>query len=143
MGNASYWGFAQGRPTCAPPAQPLEVRTNGDADPLKQYPPSPAGSGETGIWDLRYIDAPVLRWRDGNTDDTVDDTLYYLNDANMNVTAVVDGSDGDVVERYAYDPYGRVTVLNGEDGTDPDVDGTTVFEWGLGSTLRPHGRPRK
>ena len=49
MGNASSRGFAQGRPTCAPPAQPLEVRTNGDADPLKQYPPSPVGSGETGV----------------------------------------------------------------------------------------------
>ncbi len=107
MGNASSRGFAQGRPTCAPPAQPLEVRTNGDADPLKPYPPSPVGSGETGV------------------------------------TAAVDGTDGDGVERYAYDPYGRVTVLNGEDGTDPDVDGTAVCEWGLGRTLRPGGRPRK
>ncbi len=32
MGNASSRGFAQGRPTCAPPAQPLEVRTNGDGE---------------------------------------------------------------------------------------------------------------
>ncbi len=103
--------------------QTLEVRTNGVANPLKQY-----------VWDLRYIDAPVLRWRDEDTDDTVDDTLYYLNDANMNVTAVVDGTDGDVVERYAYDPYGRVTVLNGENGADADVNGTTVFEWDPDST---------
>ena len=83
MGNASSRGFAQGRPTCAPPAQTLEVRKGQDAVPLKQYPPSPDGYGGTGV------------------------------------TAVVDGSDGDVVERYAYDPYGRVTVLNGADGTDP------------------------
>ena len=47
----------------------------------------------------------------------------------MNVTAVVDTS-GAVVERYAYDPYGQVTILNGADGADPDVDGETVFEWG-------------
>jgi len=46
----------------------------------------------------------------------------------MNVTAVVDTS-GAVVERYAYDPYGQVTILNGADGADPDVDGETVFEW--------------
>ena len=107
MGNASSRGFAQGRPTCAPPAQTLEVRKGQDAVPLKQYPPSPDGYGGTGV------------------------------------TAVVDGSDGDVVERSAYDLYGPGTVLNDADGTDPDVDGTTVCEWGLGSALRPRGRPRK
>lgn len=32
--------------------------------------------------------------------------LYYLTDANMNVTALAD-PDGDVVERYAYGPYDR------------------------------------
>ncbi len=96
MGNASSRGFAQGRPTCAPPAQPLEVRTNGDGDPLKQYPPSPRGYGATGV------------------------------------TAVVDGTDGDVVERYAYDPYGRVTVLNGEnDGgvSDWSADADNASDW--------------
>ena len=49
MGNASSRGFAQGRPTCAPPAQPLEVRKGQDADPLKPYPPSPGGYGRTGV----------------------------------------------------------------------------------------------
>jgi len=33
------------------------------------------------------------------------------NDANMNVTALVNASSGNVVERYAYDPYGRCTFL--------------------------------
>ena len=89
MGNASSRGFAHGRPTCAPRARTLEVRATGVANPLKQYPPSPAGYGGT------------------------------------SVTAVVDGSGGDVVERYAYDPYGRVTVLDGED----DADGGGVSEW--------------
>ena len=42
----------------------------------------------------------------------------------MNVTALVDGSDGDVVERYMYSPYGEVTVLHGAD----DADGA-VTEW--------------
>jgi len=62
--------------------QVLEVRRNADTDPYKQY-----------VWDLRYIDAPVLRWHDANGDgdflDT-DETLYYTNDANMNVTALLD-----------------------------------------------------
>ena len=41
------------------------------------------------VWDARYIDAPVVRFHDSNTDGTLDDTLYYATDANMNVTARV------------------------------------------------------
>jgi RHS repeat-associated protein len=40
-----------------------------------------------------------------------DTAHYYLQDANYNVTAVVNSS-GAVVERYAYTPYGKPTVLN-------------------------------
>ncbi len=36
---------------------------------------------------------------------------YYLQDANFNVTAVVDNA-GTVKERYAYTPYGEVTILD-------------------------------
>ncbi|MGB2801765.1 MAG: RHS repeat-associated core domain-containing protein, partial [Phycisphaerae bacterium] len=98
--------------------QVIEVQEGGDADnPLKQF-----------VWDPRYVDSPIVRFHDGNTDGAIDDTLYYATDANFNVTSVVDTS-GAVVERYAYDPYGQVTILNGADGTDPDVDGETVFEW--------------
>jgi RHS repeat-associated protein len=66
------------------------------------------------IWDLRYIDAPVLRWRDAdeNSENGLEECLYYCNDANMNVTALVDGSTGAVVERYVYDAYGSVTFCN-------------------------------
>jgi RHS repeat-associated protein len=88
--------------------QLLETRTAADADPSEQY-----------IWDLRYVDAPVLRFQDTNTDGTVDNTLYYTNDANFNVTALVDES-GTVVERYSYSPYGERTVLDGDWGTDAD-----------------------
>ncbi|MGB6917060.1 MAG: RHS repeat-associated core domain-containing protein, partial [Phycisphaerae bacterium] len=102
--------------------QVIEVHEGGDADnPLKQF-----------VWDPRYVDSPIVRFHDGNTDgdylDAEDDVLYYTTDANFNVTAVVDTS-GAVVERYAYDPYGQGTILNGADGADPDVDGETVFEW--------------
>ena len=72
---------------------------------------------------MRHIDAPVVRFRDGNTDgdleDEGDDTLYYANDANMNVTALVD-SGGNVVERYAYDPYGQPAVLDADWSADAD-----------------------
>ena len=56
-----------------------------------------------------YIDAPAVRFQDSNTDGTLDNTLYYMNDANFNVTALIDES-GSVVERYSYDPYGSVTI---------------------------------
>jgi RHS repeat-associated protein len=93
------------------------------------------------VWDIRYIDAPVLRLRDtagpscgqpdGDLGDAGDEVLYYTNDANMNVTALVNTS-GEVVERYAYDAYGTPMVLNGEEGADPDTDSQAnpaVLEW--------------
>ena len=71
------------------------------------------------LWSVQYIDAPVVRWRDGNCDGDLDggtqegdNTLYYTNDANMNVTALVDASDGAVVERYSYDPYGQPSIFD-------------------------------
>jgi RHS repeat-associated protein len=81
--------------------QVLEVRKNGSANPVEQW-----------VWDQRYVDAPLLRWHDSDTDGTADDTLYACDDANMNVTALVDAS-GTVQERYAYDPYGKVSVFDG------------------------------
>jgi RHS repeat-associated protein len=71
------------------------------------------------VWDLRYIDAPVCRWRDAdeNSENGLEECLYYCNDANMNVTALVDATSGSpteglVVERYLYDAYGSVTFCN-------------------------------
>jgi RHS repeat-associated protein len=59
-------------------------------------------------------------WRggDGNEGNGVtglEERLYYTTDANQNVTALVD-TGGDVVERYVYDPYGQVTILDGTTG---------------------------
>jgi RHS repeat-associated protein len=91
--------------------QTLEERTNDNLD-----------SGDTvatavkvqWLWDIRYIDAPVLRWRDAdsNSENGLEETLYYCNDANMNVTALVNASSGTVVERYVYDPYGKATIYD-------------------------------
>jgi RHS repeat-associated protein len=41
----------------------------------------------------------------------LDERLWVVQDANFNVTAVVDDS-GEVVERYVYDPFGQATVLD-------------------------------
>jgi hypothetical protein len=57
-----------------------------------------------------YVDAMILRYRDSDNNGTLDERLYLLQDANFNVTAVVDTS-GTVVERSVYDPYGAVTYL--------------------------------
>jgi len=64
---------------------------------------------------VRYVDAPVLRDEDTDSDgdctDSDDEHLYYCQDANFNTTALVSAA-GTVVERYVYDPYGKVTIWN-------------------------------
>jgi RHS repeat-associated protein len=77
------------------------------------------------VWSARYMDAPVLRDKNTDSDDLCDDErLYFANDANMNVTALVE-SDGDVVERYVYDPYGKVTIY---DGTWANTRSTSSYD---------------
>jgi RHS repeat-associated protein len=65
------------------------------------------------VWSPVYVDALVLRDRDadGNNGNGLEERLWVQQDANWNVTALVNGS-GSVVERYAYDPYGTVVVLS-------------------------------
>ena len=55
------------------------------------------------VWSARYIDAPILR--DDSTNGATYPRLYYLNDANFNVTSLT-GTNGSVVERCVYDAYG-------------------------------------
>ncbi|MBX3401304.1 MAG: RHS repeat-associated core domain-containing protein [Gemmataceae bacterium] len=63
------------------------------------------------VWSPVYVDAMILRDRDTADDGTLDERLWVQQDANFNVTALVD-DNGDVVERYVYDPYGVATVLD-------------------------------
>ena len=69
------------------------------------------------VWSARYVDSPIESDRTVSTYSTgsgwrpTTDRLYYLTDANNNVTAVTDAS-GVVQERYSYDAYGHVTVYN-------------------------------
>ncbi len=45
------------------------------------------------VWSARYLDAPILRDKNTDTDDLCnDERLYYANDANMNVTEAVQGN---------------------------------------------------
>jgi RHS repeat-associated protein len=77
--------------------QVLEERVGGQAQ--VQY-----------VWSPVYVDALVLRDRDADSNGSLEERLWVQQDANFNVTALVDGS-GNVVERYVYDPYGSVTIL--------------------------------
>jgi len=112
--------------TAVPSSTAIDNISPETLQPEYQYPPSWRGHyGVAGVWSVRYIDAAVLRDENTDADDLCDDErLYYLNDANMNVTCLVDAS-GDAVERYVYDPYGRVTFLDGSGNLQEngDVDG--------------------
>ncbi len=67
------------------------------------------------VWSPLYVDGLVLRDR-STGGGTLNERLWVQQDANWNVTALVNGS-GSVVERYVYDPYGVTTVLNASWGT--------------------------
>lgn len=62
------------------------------------------------VWGLRYIDDLILRDRDSSGSDSLTERLYAVQDANWNVTAIVD-TVGDVHERYRYVPYGIPSFL--------------------------------
>jgi len=74
------------------------------------------------VWGPEYVNELVLRDQSSQHNGVLDQRLYVQQDANWNVTALVDTS-GNVLERYAYDPYGAVTVLN----ADFSVRGTSSY----------------
>ena len=68
-------------------------------------------------WDITYIDAPLVRFRDTDGDglfNATGETVYFTWDANHNITALVDAAASGVVERYVYAPYGGVTVCTAD-----------------------------
>ncbi len=68
------------------------------------------------VWGYGYIDEIISRSEDGNNDgdtqDAADESVYYVQDDNWNVTTLIDEA-GSVVERYLYDPYGLATIFSG------------------------------
>jgi RHS repeat-associated protein len=81
-----------------------------------------------------------VRYWDGNSDgdylDTNEGAQFYCQDANYNVTAVVNSS-GTVLERYSYSPYGEVTFLN------PDFSlASSQYSSAIGNTHLYTGRER-
>jgi RHS repeat-associated protein len=85
--------------------QVLEERYNGGTSADIQY-----------VWSPAYVDALILRDRSTAHNGILDERLWVQQDANWNVTALINGS-GTVVERYVYDPFGRVSFLTASWGT--------------------------
>lgn len=76
------------------------------------------------VWSPVYVDAMILRDRDTDANGSLDERLWVMQDANWNVTGLVNGS-GTVVERYAYDSFGSRTVLNGSWASI----GSSAYNW--------------
>ncbi len=62
------------------------------------------------VWSPVYVDAMILKDRDFDGDGLTDERTYVLQDANWNVTALLD-TQGDVMERFTYDAYGKRSEL--------------------------------
>ncbi len=89
---------------------------------------------EQHVWDLRYIDAPVLRWRDTAAAGVLDEKQFYVQDASFNVTAMLSPA-GTVVERFRYDPYGKRSIFAANGTT---VRATSSYVVNYGFTGRYH-----
>jgi RHS repeat-associated protein len=80
------------------------------------------------VWSPTGINVPILRdtYSDGAV--VAADRLYYLTDANNNVTAVTDDT-GAVQERYSYDAYGNVTIYDADwvQRSASEVNNTLLF----------------
>ncbi len=71
------------------------------------------------VWSPTYVNDLVLRDRDTTHNGSFAERIYVQQDANHNVTAIVSATNGAVLERFVYDPYGVATVKSST--------------WGLGS----------
>ena len=81
--------------------------------------PEPLTSVSQYVWSASYIDAPVVRFHDGNADGNLDDAgdsvRHCTWDANQNVTTTItDDTGGSITTQHvAYDAYGKATEYNG------------------------------
>ncbi|MDZ7616772.1 MAG: RHS repeat-associated core domain-containing protein, partial [Patescibacteria group bacterium] len=90
------------------------------------------------VWSPRYVDSLILRDDyDAQGQLVAGERLFYLADANFNVTALVglvetepDVFEWQVVERYVYSPYGAVTIYTPDWSTvlaESAHDNTTLY----------------
>jgi len=79
--------------------QVVEERVDSSSNPNRQF-----------LWGLRYVDDIILRDCDTTGNGALDERLYGMQDANWNVTGLVD-SAATVEERFEYDAFGSSMVL--------------------------------
>jgi RHS repeat-associated protein len=76
------------------------------------------------VWSPAYVDGMILRDRDTDSNGTLDERIYSLQDANWNTTALVNIS-GTVVERDTYSPFGVATYRD----ASGSVISTSAKDW--------------
>ena len=97
-------------------SRPIFITTNNGKSSKNASAPQPPPTSNTAITPTTLMPSPYAPYQknDGNGDQH-----FFLQDANFNVTAIVDET-GTVEERYSYTPYGKVTVLEPNYSPDPD-----------------------
>jgi hypothetical protein len=86
------------------------------------------------VWSPVYVDAMVLRDRDANATGGdglqslgLEERLYAQQDANFNLTSIINTS-GSVQERYLFDPYGARSILD----SSYSGRGSSGYGWNYG-----------
>jgi RHS repeat-associated protein len=79
------------------------------------------------IFSPLYVDQLIISGRDADLDGGWDNAFLPTQDANLNVTALVNWSDGTILERFQYDPYGAVTYLDANGSAKTTQE--SAYEW--------------
>jgi RHS repeat-associated protein len=92
------------------------------------------------VWGEANVNELVLRDRHsgeglgynyGIANSGLDERIYALQDANWNVTSLINFTGNYVLERFTYDPYGNVTVRNcGEEPITDQYNWVYLFQGG-------------
>jgi len=90
--------------------QCIEERDGTTGEVLRQY-----------VYGSHYLDELVAK-----RDPSDGSLTFYLQDSNYNVVAIVD-DEGGVVERYCYEPYGKVTITAPDGGTQQTILNDTLL----------------
>ena len=112
--------------------QPIETRTNGTAN---------TNVTSRMVWPASYINAAVLEDTYSAGAIQPNSRLYFQQDANWDTTAVIGYNSTtqawSVAQRYAYSPYGNITILNPDFTTAPTGTQTLANNLYQGMALDP------
>ncbi len=95
------------------------------------------------VWSIVYIDALILRDRDTDSNGSLDERIWAVQDANFNVTALLSNS-GSVAQRWIYTSYGVASSLTSAWSSTSDAYNWSVrfqgmfFDNSVGLGLQRH-----